>query len=116
MVLKIFFSFTLNLFQIRVLCALHLFLFLFNSDTQVERNALISRVYLKLKEFCHELGYEFHVVDIHWGIQDAFLDDHMSSEISKIELTTCQDLSTGPSFVVRYCNILFFFSFFLCGV
>lgn len=35
--------------------------FLLNSDTKEERNALMERVYPKLKIFCQKLGYEFQV-------------------------------------------------------
>jgi len=73
---------------------------LFASDTRVERNALMSRVYPKLRDFCHEQGYEFQVVDMRWGVRDPCTDDHMISEISLKELHTCRELSTGPNFVV----------------
>ena len=61
----------------------------------------MNRVYPKLREFCHEHGYEFHVVDMRWGVHDPCTDDHSISEISVKELRTCQELSTGPNFVVR---------------
>lgn len=32
---------------------------IFLSDTKVERNSLMEHVYPRLKEKCHELGYEF---------------------------------------------------------
>lgn len=76
------------------------------TDTRVERNALMNRVYPKLRDFCHERGYEFQVVDMRWGVHDPFTDDHMIGEISLKELKACQALSTGPNFVVRriiYC-------------
>lgn len=71
-----------------------------HTDTRVERNALMSRVYPKLRDFCHEQGYEFQVVDMRWGVRDPCTDDHKISEISLKELHTCQELSTGPNFVV----------------
>lgn len=71
-----------------------------HTDTRVECNALMSRVYPKLRDFCHEQGYEFQVVDMRWGVRDPCTDDHMISEISLNELHTCQELSTGPNFVV----------------
>ena len=61
----------------------------------------MTRVYPKLRELCHEHGYEFHVVDMRWGVHDPCTDDHSISEISLKELRTCQELSTGPNFVVR---------------
>lgn len=71
-----------------------------HTDTRVERNVLMSRVYPKLRDFCHEQGYEFQVVDMRWGVRDPCTDDHKISEISLKELHTCQELSTGPNFVV----------------
>jgi hypothetical protein len=71
------------------------------SDTQVERNALMERVYPKLKEYCQEHGYEFQVIDIRWGIKEAHIDDHVFSELCIREIQTCQNISTGPNFVVR---------------
>lgn len=72
-----------------------------NADTRVERNALMSRVYPKLRDFSQEQGYEFQVVDMRWGVHDPCTDDHMIGEISQKELQACQALSTGPNFVVR---------------
>lgn len=74
------------------------------TDTRVERNALMNRVYPKLRDFCHEHGYEFQVVDMRWGVHDPCTDDHMISEISLNELKACQELSTGPNFVTFLCQ------------
>ena len=72
------------------------------SDTKVERNALMERVYPKLKEFCQERGYEFQVVDMRWGVRDEATDDHMTSELCMKEITDCQKFSTGPNFIVSH--------------
>ena len=79
-----------------------LVMFPLQTDTRVERNALLSKIYPKLREVCQEQGYEFHVVDMRWGVHDPCSDDHRTSEISLKELKACQRLSTGPNFVVRY--------------
>ncbi|KAH3890785.1 hypothetical protein DPMN_014873 [Dreissena polymorpha] len=54
------------------------------------------------------------VVDMRWGLRDEATDDHMGTELCLKELRLCQQLSTGPSFVVRtsgpwssHCAILF---------
>lgn len=77
----------------------------------------MSQVYPKLRDFCHEKGYEFQVVDMRWGIHDPCTDDHMFSEVSLEELNLCQELSTGPNFVVsnlnRYHSFVAFFSPFI---
>ena len=88
-----------------------------NTDARVERNALMSQVYPKLRDFCHEKGYEFQVVDMRWGIHDPCTDDPMFSEVLLEELNLCQELSTGPNFVVsnlnRYHSFVAFFSPFI---
>ena len=71
------------------------------SDTSVERNTLMERVYPRLKSFCQERGYDFQVVDMRWGVRDESTDDHMTTELCMRELRACQKLSTGPNFIVR---------------
>ncbi|XP_070561115.1 NACHT domain- and WD repeat-containing protein 1-like [Ptychodera flava] len=69
------------------------------TDTQHERNALMERVYPRLKKFCQERGYEFQVVDMRWGVRDEATDDHMTTELCLREIEACQNVSTGPNFV-----------------
>ena len=58
-------------------------------------------VYPRLKDFCKSKGYEFQVVDMRWGVRDESTADHMTTELCMRELEACQELSTGPNFVVR---------------
>lgn len=74
--------------------------FLFVSDTKHERNTLMKHAYPKIKEHCRRIGYEFQVVDMRWGVRDEATDDHMATELCLKELKLCQELSTGPNFVV----------------
>ena len=69
----------------------------------------MERVYPKLKEHCQSLGYDFQVVDMRWGVRDEATDDHMTSELCMRELKACQELSTGPSFIVsnNISNLMF---------
>ncbi|XP_077984718.1 NACHT domain- and WD repeat-containing protein 1-like [Glandiceps talaboti] len=69
------------------------------TDTQHERNALMERVYPKLKKYCQERGYEFQIVDMRWGVRDEATDDHMATELCLREVEECQKVSTGPNFV-----------------
>ena len=64
----------------------------------------MSRVYPKLRDYCLEVGYEFHVLDMRWGVHDPCIDNH--SEVSLKELKTCQMLSTGPNFVVSFISLV----------
>ena len=61
----------------------------------------MERVYPKLKQLCQENGYEFQVKDMCWGVRDAAVDDHVTTEVCLRELRACLKTSTGPSFVVR---------------
>lgn len=84
----------------------------------------MERVYPKLKQFCQELGYQFQVcsipyvsydmqntnkpdgtsflqvVDMRWGVREEAENDHMAVELCLKEIKLCQQLSTGPNFVV----------------
>ncbi|KAL4236659.1 hypothetical protein ACF0H5_005044 [Mactra antiquata] len=69
------------------------------TDTKNERNSLMEVSYPKIKSFCQQLGYDFQVVDMRWGIRDEASDDLMGTEICLRELEMCKKLSTGPYFV-----------------
>ncbi|EDO47107.1 predicted protein, partial [Nematostella vectensis] len=69
------------------------------TDTSVERNTLMERIYPRIKQFCQQQGYEFQVVDMRWGVRDESTDDHLTSELCMRELRACQELSTGPNFI-----------------
>ena len=64
----------------------------------------MTNVYPQLKEFCKSEGYEFQVVDMRWGVRDESTADHMTTTLCMHEIKACQDLSTGPNFVVRTCQ------------
>lgn len=40
-----------------------------------------------------------------WGVRDESTDDHSTLELCLKELKACQDLSTGPNFVVNRLNL-----------
>ncbi|XP_060067084.1 NACHT and WD repeat domain-containing protein 2-like [Ylistrum balloti] len=69
------------------------------TDTMHERNVWMSEAYPRVKMFCQELGYEFQVVDMRWGVRDEAMDDHSTTDLCLKELQLCQKLSTGPNFV-----------------
>lgn len=43
-----------------------------------------------------------------WGVRDESTDDHSTLELCLKELKACQDLSTGPNFVVNKLSYFFF--------
>ena len=61
----------------------------------------MENVYPRIKTRCKELGYEFQVVDMRWGITEESTNDHMTAELCLKELEACKTLSTGPYFVVK---------------
>jgi len=70
------------------------------TDTFVERNTLIEKVYPKIKQYCRsKYGFEFQVVDMRWGVHEEALDDHATTKICLNEIKVCQRLSAGPDFV-----------------
>ena len=50
------------------------------------------------------------VVDMRWGVRDESSDDHTTLELCLKELRGCQQLSTGPNFVVSPGLVSFTFS------
>ena len=66
----------------------------------------MKKVYHKLKEYCQLRGYDFQVVDMRWGVRDEATADHMTSELCMKELKACQQLSTGPNFIVSIMHIV----------
>ncbi|PAA72504.1 hypothetical protein BOX15_Mlig011887g1 [Macrostomum lignano] len=69
------------------------------TDTKHERNRLMVDVYPKLKAFCRQLGLEFQVVDMRWGVRFETVDDHKTTELCLAEIDNCNQLSRGPTFV-----------------
>lgn len=79
----------------------HRIIFFYYSDTQIERNALMVDTYPKIQEFCANLGLDFQVIDMHWGIPDESQLDYSMEELCLSEIKNCQNLSLGPNFVVN---------------
>lgn len=44
--------------------------------------------------------FTFQVVDMRWGVRDESTDDQSTLELCLKELKACQELSTGPNFMV----------------
>eukprot|EP00043_Microstomoeca_roanoka_P010733 m.101794 g.101794 ORF g.101794 m.101794 type:complete len:2172 (-) comp14987_c1_seq1:97-6612(-) len=68
-------------------------------DLKVERNALMARSYPVIRAQLAELGLDFQVVDMRWGIRDESTNDHKTTEICMEEIQQCQERSLGPNFV-----------------
>ncbi|CAM4909126.1 unnamed protein product [Rotaria socialis] len=69
------------------------------SDFKVERNELYRRVFPSIKQRCAQLGYEFQVVDMRWGVSDTADSDHTADIICMDEIDRCINLSAGLNFI-----------------
>ena len=79
------------------------------TDTLVERNMLMEKIYPRLKTYCKEFhNLEFQVVDMRWGVRDESTDEHKTVDLCMTEIDRCQQLSLGPNFVVIYIIIICF--------
>ena len=58
-------------------------------DLKVERNALMARSYPAIRQELAELGLEFQVVDMRWGIRDESTADHKTAEICECSPWRC---------------------------
>ncbi|XP_038070325.1 NACHT domain- and WD repeat-containing protein 1-like isoform X2 [Patiria miniata] len=68
-------------------------------DSEMERNALMERVYPKLRDHCALSGYEFEAIDLFWGLWDNRLNDERFLDQCLREIKHCQAASTGPNFM-----------------
>lgn len=64
-----------------------------------ERNHLIQNVFPSIRQYCQTIGLEFQVVDMRWGVRDHSVSSHHISKVCLKEITICQQLSVGPSFI-----------------
>ena len=85
------------------------------ADSAIERRHLRSQAYQKLRQFCQSLGLQLVIVELFEVIPSAVQqqnevckDDMMYEleakgllEMAKKEIKLCQDISLGPTFVVR---------------
>ena len=61
---------------------------------------LPKQAYPELQKFCQELGLDFQVMDMRWGVTDDMMNDHQVSALCLREIATCKQVSCGPNFVV----------------
>lgn len=69
-------------------------------DFKAERNVLLRDSFPVLQQYCAELGLDFQVVDLRWGVTDEVINDHQVSAVCLSEIASCQRVSVGPNFVV----------------
>ena len=71
-------------------------------DMRAERNILAIEVYPYLRKFCSQLGLDFQVVDMRWGVTEVSQNDHSVEKLCLLEVENCQKTSRGPNFVVKF--------------
>eukprot|EP00736_Rhodelphis_marinus_P008238 Rmarinus@m.27171 len=69
------------------------------TDTEVERNAFVAKVYPKVRSYATSLGLEFEAVEMRWGIRDEASSDHKTTELCMHQLERCKRESDGLFFV-----------------
>ena len=65
-----------------------------------ERNHLAKVAYPQLQDYCQALGFDFQVVDMRWGVTNDATNEHITTKLCLQEISNCQRVSVGPSFVV----------------
>jgi len=69
-------------------------------DMQQERNALQTKVFPRLREFCRERGARFQPVDLRWGVSQEASQDHRTLAICLEEIRRCREVSPDFNFLV----------------
>ena len=70
------------------------------SDFIAEREALQTRVFPELEEFCAQRGARFQAIDLRWGITEEAQQEHDTLRICLEDVRRCQELSPRPNFAV----------------
>jgi hypothetical protein len=74
------------------------------TDTEWERNLLISDVLPYLAELARKYGLELRLAEMRWGIRAAASSENQTSEICMNELERCQRESLGISYIFLACQ------------
>ena len=74
------------------------------TDLKHERDALQQKVFPKLEAFCAKRQFQFHAIDLRWGVPTEASLDHRTMRICFEELRRSQDISPQPNFLVLLGN------------
>jgi len=74
------------------------------TDTEWERNLLISDVLPYLAELARKYGLELRLAEMRWGIREEASSEHQTSEICMNVLEQCQRESLGLFYVFLACQ------------
>jgi hypothetical protein len=74
------------------------------TDTEWERNLLISDVMPYLSELARKYGLDLRLAEMRWGIRKQAISEHQTSEICMNVLEQCQRESLGLFYVFLACQ------------
>ncbi|CAK9095635.1 unnamed protein product [Durusdinium trenchii] len=66
---------------------------------QFERDALHRDAFQKLREICESEGFQFHVIDLRWGVNEEAAWDQRTESLCLEEIRRCRQVSPRPSFI-----------------
>ena len=69
------------------------------SDFQVEREALQTKVFPEIKEYCFSKGYTFQPIDLRWGVSEEAQLDQKALEMCIKEVQSCKRYDY-PNFLI----------------
>ena len=68
-----------------------------------ERMHLLRTAVPELESYCNQLGLQFQLVDLHWGVGEDTCSWEAAAarrQVQQHEIASCQRDSVGPHFVV----------------
>ncbi len=68
-------------------------------DMQDERNTLHRETFARLRAYCEASGFQFHVIDLRWGVNDEAAWDQRTEAICLNEIRRCRLVTPRPNFV-----------------
>ena len=74
------------------------------SDLVFERNALQQHVWPVLEQLCLKHCFQFHAIDLRWGVSTEAGLDHRTMRICFEELQRSQEISPEPNFLILLGN------------
>jgi len=69
------------------------------NDLKIERDLLQSEVFPEIKDFCRNIGYDFQVIDLRWGVSNEAGLDHRAMKICLDEVERSLDYPK-PNFLI----------------
>lgn len=74
------------------------------TDLKHERDALQRDVFPKLEQLCASRQFQFHAIDLRWGVPTEASLDHRTMRICFEELRRSQEISPQPNFLILLGN------------